>query len=408
MSDDRGDFAQLVMAQVAALGEIRSVRHDDARDRLVLGEPPGPVHFVHLGHARADWLNTSTTLATRAVIGRVWSAVQNAGPGSITRERLFAQVFPRIRDRAWFSAIRRQAELELGADEGAIDELMLPYEPLNDELAVHLAFELPTSVMEVGPDRLEAWGVTFEQLYARALDNLRARSQLTFEEPEPGIFISPYHDTLDASRMALLDTFSSLAVKGRPVVLAPTHDVVLVTGDEDEAGLARVATWCEEAILEPRVNTAVAFRLEGDSWRPWLPHRTHPAWGKLKLLALQTYASVYQRQKEVLEALLNANGHAMTVGPLRVFRTPAGEIITSSTWHEGRETLLPRTDRIEFARLPHDGNVKNAKTWSTSWEAAERRVGHLMKPTGDVPERYRVTEFPDDATLELLAADGRA
>lgn len=405
MTVSREEFAGLVMDQLRAFGETRTLVHDGTRDRLVVGSTPGPVHFVSLGNAYQDYLGAPEGLRHRVLAGRVWSVPPSLA--SVETERLFRHVLPRVRDRAWFSALRRQAELELGADEGAIEELMLPFKELNPQLAVHLAFELPTSVMEIGPDRLSAWHVTFDALYDRALENLRERSTRDFQNPEPGVYVSPYHDTLDASRLVLTDLFTTLPLMGKPVVIAPTHDILLVTGDEDEAGLATLAAWAEEAIAEPRVNSALAFRLEEDTWRPWLPPRTNPAWQKLKLLQLQTLASIAARQKEVLEALLEANGHPIAVPPFRAFRTTNGDIITSASWTDGQEALLPEADRVEFHRPSPDGNPKNAKGWSVRWDVARKTVGDLMQPTGDVPERYRVREFPADDVLERMAADSR-
>ncbi len=405
MSVSRDEFARLVEEQLRSYGEARPVTHDAPRDRLVVGEPPGPMHFVSLGNAYQDYLSAPEGLRRRVLSGRVWSVPPR--PSSFEQERLFRHVLPRVRDRAWFSALRRQAELELGADEKAIEELMLPFKELNSQLAAHLAFELPTSVMEIGRERLTSWSADFEKLYRRALDNLRERTPRDFLNPEPGVFVSPYHDGLDASRMLLVERIEALPVKGTPVAMAPTHDVLLVTGDQDDEGLGVVAAWAEEAINEPRVNSALCFRLEKGAWTPWLPPRPHPAWQKLKLLQLQTLASIVARQKEVLEALLEANGHPIAVPSFRAFRTLSGDIVTSAAWTEGQEALLPEADRVEFLRLSPDGNPKNAKGWSVKWDVAKKTMGEQMQPTGDVPERYRVNSFPEEGALLAMEAESK-
>lgn len=405
MSLEAPDFAQVAVEYVKSQGERRPVTVDAARDRLVLGEPPGPVSFVFLGHARREYDEAPAGEQERVLARRFWSSIDAAA--SDDPKRVLRGVLPRLRDRAWFSAVRRQAELELGADEGAIDEVMLPHRVLNDDLAVHLAWELPTSMMELGPDRLEAWGVSFEAAYSQAKANLKARSTRPFDMPAPGLYVSPYHDGLDATRMVLPELFEALEVKGRPVVLAPTHDILFVTGDEDAEGLTQAAAWAEEALLEPRAHSAVAFRLEAGAWKPWMPEKGHPAWGKLKLLALQTLASAYARQKEVLEALLEANGHELFVGTMRAFRGPSGDIFTASAWTEGVEALLPRTDRIDFVRLGPTGSATGGQVWSTSFEVALETVGELMEASGDLPERYRVRGFPTPEQLEAMAQAGK-
>lgn len=397
------DFALVAIDYLRARGERRSITFDARRNQLVVGEPPEPVSFIFLGHAGSECRQLRPADRPRALSRRLWANVRAERWAERDITRL---ILPRLRDRAWFSAVRRQAELELGADQEAIDEVMLPHRVLNDELAVHLAFELPTSVTEIGADRLEVWQLSFDALLAKALDNLRLRSTEPFERAHPGVFTSPYRDTFDATRLVLPELFASLDVKGAPVVLAPTHDIVFVTGDADANGLLQAAAWAEESLTEPRAFTAVAFRLEGETWRPWMPPRKHRAWTKLKMLRLQTTASAYARQKEVLEALLEANGHEISVVPLRAFRTPKGDVFTASAWVENLDALLPETDRLDFVQA---GNVDSSDTnrvWSTSFEVARRTVGNLMEPTGDRPERFRVRAFPTLAQLEQMAKEG--
>ncbi len=405
MSASWDEFAQICVDVLKSKGEVRPIKLDQARDRLVVGGPDGPVSFIHLLHARPEWEAAPLGARPRVLHRRFWSSIRS--DTTATQENVLRGVLPRVRDRAWFSAVRRQAELELGADETAIDEVMLPFAPLNEELATHLAYELPSSVTEIGPDRLEAWGLSFDELLERAKENLRAISKAPWEEAAPGVFVSPFHDTLDATRVVLPEVFTALKVKGKPVVLAPTHDVVFVTGDEDVDGLQQVAVWTEEALLEPRAHTAIAFRFVDGAWQRWLPEKTHPAFAKLKLLALQTTASAYSRQKEVLEALLESNGHEILVATLRAFRAPSGEVFTACAWQDGLEALLPQTDRIDFVRPGPENTPSSAKVWSTTFEIARKTLGELMQPIGDLPERWRVKGFPTDEQLEQMALEGK-
>lgn len=400
------EFARVCADVLRARGEARPIVFDEKHQRLVVGDGEKGMSFISLVHARSEWDAAPPGGRPRVLHRRFWSSVR--GDASTTREQVLRGVLPRLRDRAWFSAVRRQAELELGADEAAIDEVTLPNRVVNDELAAHLAYDLPSSVTEIGPDRLEAWELSFDALFDRAKDNLKAISDVPFEEGAPGVFISPFHDTLDATRMLLPELFSKLNVKGRPIAVAPTHDVVFVTGEDDAEGLEQVAVWTEEALLEPRAHSAIAFRLTpDDTWETWLPPKGHRAHAKLKLLALQTVASAYSRQKEVLEALLESNGHEILVATLRAFRSPAGDVFTACAWQDGLEALLPQTDRIDFVR-PGPGNTpSSARVWSTTFDVARRTLGDLMQPSGDVPERWRVSGFPTDAQLEQMALEGK-
>ena len=400
------EFAQVCAEVLRARGEARPISFDPKHDRLVVGDGEAGMSFVSLVHARNEWDAAPAGGRPRVLHRRFWSSVR--GDSATSRDQVLRGVLPRRRDRAWFSAVRRQAELELGADETAIDEVTLPNRVVNDELAAHLAYDLPSSVTEIGPDRLDAWELSFDALYDRAVENLKALSGVPFEEAAPGVFISPFHDTLDATRMLLPELFSRLNVKGRPIAIAPTHDAVFVTGEDDAEGLEQLAVWTEEALLEPRAHSAIAFRLSPENkWETWLPPKGHRAYAKLKLLALQTVASAYSRQKEVLEALLESNGHEILVATLRAFRSPAGDVFTACAWQDGLEALLPQTDRIDFVRPGPGNTASSAKVWSTTFDVARRTLGDLMQPSGDVPERWRVSGFPTDAQLEQMAAEGK-
>jgi hypothetical protein len=203
MSASWDEFAQICVDVLKSKGEVRPIKLDQARDRLVVGGPDGPVSFIHLLHARPEWEAAPLGARPRVLHRRFWSSIRS--DTTATQENVLRGVLPRVRDRAWFSAVRRQAELELGADEEAIDEVMLPFAPLNEELATHLAYELPSSVTEIGPDRLQAWGLSFDQLFERAKENLRAISKAPWEEAAPGVFVSPFHDTLVGDRSGARD-----------------------------------------------------------------------------------------------------------------------------------------------------------------------------------------------------------
>jgi hypothetical protein len=401
------EFAKTSAQFLVSQGECRPVAIDLAHQRLVVGDPLSSVSFISLGHALKESLDVSALERERVMHRRFWSSIQKPPESSL--ESIFKSVLPRVRDRAWFAAVRRQLELEVGtdeADDGLLDEFILPHEVVNAELSVHLAFELPTSVSEIGSDRIDAWDTSFASLYEHAKSNLRARSHNIFEEAAPGVFVCAAHDGFDASRLLLPELFSSLPLKGLPVAIAPTHDLLFVTGDQDEQGLTQIAEWSEESLSEPRSHSAVAFRLDKQVWKAWLPAAPHAARPKLKLLAIQTLASAYARQKDLLDALFESNGLNVMVPTMRAFRMQGGEVHTACAWTDGVEALLPKTDRVDFVRTGTDGTAATGKVWSTSFELAQKTVGALMVPTGDLPERYRVKSFPSLAQLESMAESG--
>jgi hypothetical protein len=401
----RHDFATRAMDYLSQAGELRPMAFDESRFRLVIGDGNAPTSFAYLGHAFREAAEhpEKTHETLRVLKRRLWSTAQS---GPSTGKPAFGSVVPRLKDRAWFSAMRRQAELELGDDEETINEFMLPARVVNAELSAHLAYELPTSVMEIGADRLEAWQRSFDDLFSTALTNLAGRSSSGFECSAPGLYISNQQDGLDASRMLLTDEIAKLPLKGAPVAVAPSHDLLFITGAEDLVSLKQVAELAEESQATTRAYISFCFRLEVSSgqWQPFLPPKTTPAWAKFRLMQLQGFASACARQKEVLDALMESKGVNVQVGTVRAFRIASGDMFTSCAWTDGVEALLPKTDRIDFVRVSPDKNGKKTKVWSTSFDAALQELPELMKPTDDIPTRFHVAGFPTEAQLDALAA----
>jgi hypothetical protein len=112
MTMSRDDFARLASDYLREQGESRPVRYDDARDRLVVGDGDW-ISFIGLHHALSEYDAASPAEKPRVLARRFWSSIRRDGP--VSEVDVIRSVLPRVRDRAWFSAVRRQAELELGA-----------------------------------------------------------------------------------------------------------------------------------------------------------------------------------------------------------------------------------------------------------------------------------------------------
>ena len=103
MSASREEFAQICADLLKVKGEVRPIAIDLVRDRLVVGVAPEPVSFIHLLHARTEWEAAPLGARPRVLHRRFWSAIRN--DTAATREHVLRGVLPRVRDRAWFSAV---------------------------------------------------------------------------------------------------------------------------------------------------------------------------------------------------------------------------------------------------------------------------------------------------------------
>ena len=106
--------------------------------------------------------------------------------------------------------------------------------------------------MQVQRHHLSDWGVSFEDALKTACDNLREISHQPFELAAPGVWVSPWRDNHDASRLVLLDLLRENDVRGELVAAVPNRDVLCLTGADNEEGLAHLANIVEQALDKPR------------------------------------------------------------------------------------------------------------------------------------------------------------
>jgi hypothetical protein len=79
-----------------------------------------------------------------------------------------------------------------------------------------------------------------------------------------------------------------------------------------------------------------------------------------------------------------------------------GDIVTYCVWANGVDSLLPVTHKVAF--MKGEGIPAIIADWSRLMET----FGNLMELTDDYPPRYRVREFPDDATLDAIGSTERS
>jgi len=173
-------FAERMIAELRRAGHTGPVELDEDGFRLVLGES----RFLNLHNAYAEW-QQAPRLRRKAVLRFfATSLLQPTDPPEAVDEAR-ANLLLRVRDREWYETM--QLEFAEGRDgKGPA----LSYEQLNDALVLEVVYDWPTAVSSVGPERLEAWGMSLDEAIRTARANLRERTQGTFAQLEPGVFAS--------------------------------------------------------------------------------------------------------------------------------------------------------------------------------------------------------------------------
>jgi hypothetical protein len=242
MAKERREFADRMIAELRRAGMGGQLEFDEERFRLVL-DPQGS---LELGNVFAEWERAS--VLRRGELLRRWTAPFRGPPGlpeSVDAAR--PNLLARVRDREVYGISALQ------------DGPAFTYQPLNEHLTVEIVYDRAESMSTIPPETFEEWGMSIEEALRTARANLRDRTPGTLVPLQPGVFASPWHDNYDSSRLLLTELISRLDVRGDPVALLPHRDHLLVTGSDDEAGLARVAEIAEDLLEETRAETGRAF-----------------------------------------------------------------------------------------------------------------------------------------------------
>lgn len=311
-------------------------------------------------------------------------------------------LLPVVRSRFYLESVALQSKARGG------EEFAVPQQIIGDHLSLSLVYDLPQAMRSIGQDDLDRWNVTFYEAVEAARRNLEQVGNVAFASLQndggDGVYISATGDNYDASRLILTDLVRKFSVRGDVIAMVPNRDTLVVTGSDDDGGLAVMTKVAEDSFEKPRPISTVALRLVGDDWESWLPPRESPHFAKFHELRLRTVGVEYNDQKELLDQIHETTGEDVFVASFSaVQHKDSGKISSYSVWAEGVLSLLPETDDVMLVRgNPKADDIEVAA--SGSFEHVRQVVGSLMQPTGMYPERYRVLEFP---TAQQLAAIGK-
>jgi hypothetical protein len=385
-------FAKLFVAAARREGFSNALTYKADEFRLLLGEGS----YFNLHNAYHAYCNTRGAEQKRALQGFV-SALSSSTQGtpqqaSVARPMLRAV----IRGRSALEDVR----LHHVRTEGNDSAFHPAFRPFGDDCVVLLALDHPDAISTLTNGPETAWGLTFEEALAIAIDNLRDAPD-NFSEMAPGVYRGGWADGYDISRTLLPDMLERVPVRGRPVFMMPTRDVLLVTGDNDDDGLVAMVEFCLQALQHGRVVSAHMYHYEDREplrYQPSSPALAH----RLAHLARLLDKSEYDAQKEALDHIHEEQGMDIFVANYNLF-TQEDDPATSfslASWTRGVDTSLPKVDRLALVRPDAEDEIGEVRV--VSWEQAAHLLEPLLAREVGYPVRYRTQGFPADALLAQL------
>ncbi|WP_406817874.1 hypothetical protein [Mycobacterium sp. M23085] len=268
-----------------------------------------------------------------------------------------------------------------------------PVFPFINEMVV---VDLPTVRAMVTPAETGAWGITGDQAFAVARQNLTELQQ-AFEPGGKFLLKDADGGTYIDSMILATGWLGSLAVAGgpRPLVFFPGDGVLLLGTDapDNAADLFEVA---EQMYLDAdQPISPQGYTIAGSVIAPFDQAGPHPL-RDLGLRARTLLATEeYKHQTEFLRAHYERELFPQYVGDAQMIETAWGRRSTA-VWGQGIPWELPQTDYVTFL-VGEPSNVSDKFT--VPFPTVVDVVG-ILPVAGITPIRYRATDWP---TVEMLA-----
>lgn len=392
-SNDDGkqdDFAEMLQTRLKQGGETHDLEYD--AESFTLRRPHDDQTF-YLGNAFAEYERASPE--DREGVVRVflstWFTSKFELPASLDDAK--ADVLVTVRDRSYF-----EVDIPLCSDQLSITEGLL-YTEFAECLALAPVYDMPTSIRSLSEDDLAAWDVTLYEVIEIAKKNLLEMTQQCAQAGE--LFMFSSGDSHDVARMLLTEVMESLEVQGAPIAMAPNRELLLVTGESSEEGLASMVDMAEEALDHERRISSAAFRLEQGSWSPWLPPIDHPLHNRLRLMRVQGQMADYERQEELLRQQAAAQDEQIFVSRFAAMQGEDQTIRTYTIWPAAGPALLPVADYVMMMAADEAGMPTHLAA-AARWDEVEAVAGELMTDIESYPARHRVEQFPSDEAIKHL------
>ncbi len=182
--------------------------------------------------------------------------------------------------------------------------------------------------------------------------------------------------------------------------MVPNRERMYVVGSGDDDGLTAMLKFAQEDVQHERYISGLAFRLERDDWKVWLPPAEHVLHNQFRLLYIQTMGQMYADQVTLLNRRREQTGEGVFAATFSGIADQAtGCPLSYCVWGDGIDALLPETDQVFFMRRSGDGATTAARG---NWQTVRRLAGNLMEAQGIYPERWRVRRFPDESVLAQI------
>jgi hypothetical protein len=383
----RSDFAQMVMRAFDKAG-IKNVDHTEGDFSLKIGDRA----TVFLSNVYANYCGASRGVRQSVLSEFVAASASVSALPLIPSEFASAKrsLMPVVRDASYFSMVRLMNRKN-GKDDPGLEVLT---KPLVVGLVVGLAYDTERNITSINRDSFEEWGVSPDEAFAAAKDNLWERTDPNRLSGEAGVYWGQWADSYDSSRLVLTELIYRLSVDGDPVAFVPNRNELWVTGTKNLAGLASILkAGVESHFRQGHPLSPDLYVLVDGTWNVYVPEdqSLRELWLTIKR---QRDAIDYAQQQELLNEMHEAQKIDIFVASYKVYERKDGTAYSACVWTNGIDTSLPRVENIAFLI-----DTESKDHFTVPWEAAASIVGELFE---DEPDFTRAREFPSNEQVIRL------
>ena len=285
----RRRFAKRMVEALRQNGETRPIKYDPRGFRLRVGGSPKPALELYLGNAYAQYCAVPPGDQGKIIMAYTRPFRTQDLPETYAKAR------QQLRPRIWLLPDNESGRAPGYSEKPAAEQTW--HKVIGDHLAAMLVYDFPDHAIELDFEHLAKWGVTGEEAFADACENLRRQSNRGFDSPAPGVFVSSWKDFYDSSRLVLTDLIRSVEVKGNYVAMVPSRDLLVITGSDDRAGLAVMLRLAQQAYAQNHNLSGIPLRLKDGAWISFAPDEHYNELSGFRTLRTHTVGALYNAQQ---------------------------------------------------------------------------------------------------------------
>lgn len=303
-----------------------------------------------------------------------------------------SQLRPGIRARWAYesTALRIQAA---GGDPDGVDIVSRPIcgdmsDSTSGDLVQALLIDSPTTMQSLSREGLTSLGLSEDQAYYVALDNLAAERPCGWTQIGQGVWAPTEQDDYTATRFLLPGYVEQTGIEGELVAFLPARNAMLIASATDSDAIALAAKIAEDMAQRNAPLSAQPLIGRGQNWRPLNLPVDHVAYESVMSRIINQGLVEHSEQKDLLDQI-----EELTFIATYSARKVGAEYQTYCTWSEGVIALLPRTEQVAF--ISEEAMQDEADILMAPWDEVMSVMGDAMEQANYYPPRWKVSTFPN-------------